>query len=87
MCRFGRQTTTTSRLCTCTSECVIELLLTEYPESIDIQDSNGKKPLTIARSSSDPNREKIIEALEKRPWYYSLKTGEEKLKKNTNKEI
>ena len=82
MCRFGRQTNTTSRLSTCTSECIIELLLTESPESIDIQDSNGKKPLSIARSSSDPNREKINEALEKRPWCYSLKTGEEKFKKN-----
>jgi len=54
------------------SEAVVNLLLLAFPQSIDIPDRKGRVPLILAKTSTSPNREMYIEALEKGPSHYAV---------------
>ena len=54
------------------SEAVVNLLLLAFPQSIDVPDRKGRVPLILAKTSTSPNREMYIEALEKGPSHYAV---------------
>lgn len=62
------------------SVAIIDQLLMAYPESIDVSDVWGKTPLLNAQASTSPNKDNIIEALEKRPSHYAVRVAELKQK-------
>jgi len=51
---------------------IVNMLLLAFPDSVEIPDRKGRVPLALANSSSSPNRDLYIEALEKGTSHYSV---------------
>jgi hypothetical protein len=53
------------------SEDIVEVLLRANPDALDAEDKWGRTPLTLAMSSSNPDKEKVITALKRDPSYWT----------------
>lgn len=49
---------------------VIESLLRAYPDSVDVKDNWGRTPLSLAKASTNPKKDEIMESLSKDPAFW-----------------